>query len=181
MYRRSSYSSYCALYVYYMCISHSCMYLSCIYYICIRRLHSQDYMYRESLGTLHNDSEAAGTVERQECFSTWNTSFNAHRLVSRMYQPCIFTYRCTSRECIVLCPMLWYVTSDSFRFLRQIHSNVHIWLIPGGDTQSWETLEPYIHTNHLKWVDQRGLCIVVCITYGIDVFLLACIGAWYRL
>ena len=54
------------------------------------------------------------------------------------------------------------------------------------DTWRWHTVlgnpKPFIHTNHLKWVDQRGLCIVlVCITYGIDVFLLACIGAWYRL
>ena len=54
------------------------------------------------------------------------------------------------------------------------------------DTWRWHTVlgnpKPFIHSNHLKWVDQRGLCIVVCITYGIiDVFLLACIGAWYRL
>ena len=53
------------------------------------------------------------------------------------------------------------------------------------DTWRWHTVlgnpKPFIHTNHLKWIDQRGVCIVVCITYGIDVFLLACIGAWYRL
>ena len=69
------------------------------------------------------------------------------------------------------------------RYFPIIASNTfeYIWLIPAGDTQSWETPSPLFTPTLSNWADQRGLCIVVCITYGIDVFLLVCIGAWYRL
>ena len=103
-----------------------------------------------------------------------------HRLVSRMYQNRVFLFiasRVVNVLFFVQCfDMLDPILSDSCVKYIQIHMV---------DTWRWHTVlgnpKPFIHTNHLKWVDQRGLCIVVCITYGIDVFLLACNGAWYRL
>ena len=40
--------------------------------------------------------------------------------------------------------------------------------------------KPFIHTNQFKRLT-RGIVYLLCIRYGIDVFLRVCSAAWYRL
>ena len=69
--------------------------------------------------------------------------------------------------------------------VRRIHSNtcagyIQIHML---DALSRHTVlgKPFIHTNQLKWADPRDCVNLLCVQYGINVFLRVCSAAWYRL